>query len=64
MENLIKLSIIFSFKNEENNIPELLDRTIKTCLKCINEGLIRSYEIIFIDDNSDDNSFNLLKNYI
>tara|TARA_B100000886_G_C20423318_1_gene492634 strand:- start:1164 stop:2114 length:951 start_codon:yes stop_codon:yes gene_type:complete len=59
----MKLSIIFSFKNEENNIPELLERTLKTCLNCINEGLIGTYEIIFIDDNSDDNSFNLLKEY-
>ena len=63
MQNLIKLSIIFSFKNEENNIPELLDRTIKTCFRCINKGLISDYEIIFIDDDSDDNSFKILKEY-
>jgi len=53
------LSIIFSFKNEENNIPELIDRTIKICEK-INDD----YEIIFVDDDSTDKSKEIIKNLI
>ena len=47
------ISIIFSFRNESENILELVDRTVATMNK-INQD----YEIIFVDDNSTDNSKN------
>ena len=44
------VSIIFSFFNEENNIPELLNRT-KTHLKeLIKTKNIKNNEIIFVND--------------
>ena len=45
------LSVIISFKNEEENIGELIERIKKT----LDENNI-SYEIIFVDDKSLDNS--------
>lgn len=50
------LSIVFSFKNEEKNIPELVNRTIKTISNFNNW----KYEIIFVNDCSDDRSEELL----
>src|SRR3989338_10213821 len=52
---MIDLSIIIPLLNEEKNI-EILHRSIVNSLK---KGKI-SYEIIFIDDGSTDNSYNLL----
>src|SRR3989338_3560269 len=52
---MIDLSIIIPVLNEEKNI-EILHRSIVNSLK---KGKI-SYEIIFIDDGSNDNSYNLL----
>lgn len=46
------LSIVFSFRNENNNIPELVERTTKTLSK-FNTW---KYELIFVNDNSTDNS--------
>jgi len=46
------LSIVFSFKNEENNLPELISRIAKTCSKISNWD----YELIFVNDNSTDKS--------
>ena len=46
------LSIIFSFKNEEKNLPELISRTVKTCSEISNW----KYELIFVNDASDDSS--------
>ena len=46
------LSIVFSFKNEEKNLPELISRTVKTCSGISNWD----YELIFVNDNSTDKS--------
>ena len=46
------LSIVFSFKNEENNLPKLISRTVKTCSDISNWD----YELIFVNDNSTDKS--------
>ena len=54
------ISIIFSFFNEENNIPELLKRTKKVMNGLISAKSIRNYEIIFVNDASTDNSEALL----
>ena len=61
MSKLDKLSVLFSFKNEERNIKQLVKRTTDTCNLCIEDKLISEYEIIFVDDASDDNS-NLILN--
>jgi len=50
------ISIIFSFRNEEKVIPELISRTVKVLSK-----INYSYEIIFINDNSDDGSLDILE---
>ncbi len=53
------ISIIFSFKNEESNIPELINRTIRVCKKISDD-----YEIIFVDDKSTDKSKEIIKSHI
>ena len=50
------LSIIFSFRNEEKNIPELINRITSTINKLNNW----KYELIFVNDASDDNSEKIL----
>ena len=42
------LSLVFSFKNEEDNLVELVNRSIKSISKLKNWD----YELIFINDNS------------
>ena len=50
------LSIIFSFRNEERNIPELIKR-ISSVLTKLNNW---NYELIFVNDSSDDQSEKIL----
>ena len=50
------ITIIYSFKNENKNIQTLIDRTIKTCKK-----INKTFEIIFVDDASTDNSSEIIK---
>jgi dolichol-phosphate mannosyltransferase len=50
------LSIVFSFRNEEGNIKELVERINKS-LNILKDW---SYEIIFVNDDSTDNSENIL----
>ena len=56
MSKLDKLSVLFSFKNEERNIRKLVKRTTDVCNICLQKSLISEYEIIFVDDASDDRS--------
>lgn len=51
------LSLVFSFRNEDKNIPELVYRVSKS-LKFINNI---NYELIFVNDDSTDNSIKCLK---
>jgi glycosyltransferase involved in cell wall biosynthesis len=53
----IKISLVVPVYNEESNIKEFYYRLKKVLL-----DLPYSYEIIFINDSSDDNSSNLIKN--
>ncbi len=46
------LSIVFSFRNEDKNLPELVNRTTKTLSEIKNWN----YELIFVNDNSTDSS--------
>ena len=50
------ISVIFSFFNEENNIPELIKRTKTHLNSLVDEKKIKNYEIIFVNDASTDNS--------
>ena len=51
------ISFVFSFKNEEKNLKELVDRVDKTIKKV---GSYK-YELIFVNDNSNDSSENILE---
>lgn len=50
------LSCVFSFRNEQENIPELLSRVASACEKIKD----CTYEMIFVNDASTDQSLNLL----
>ena len=59
MSNEAKLvSIVLSFRNEENVLSELIQR-----LKAVLDKVIESYELIFIDDDSKDKSKEILRKY-
>jgi len=53
---LMDISIVIPVYNEEENLPILTSE-----LKDVLQGLGRSYEIIFVDDGSQDRSFKILK---
>ena len=53
------ISIIFSFRNEEKNLDELIERVTKTLNKLNNY----KYELIFVNDDSTDNSEKILTEY-
>ena len=50
------ISIVFSFRNEEENLKELIDRVTNSLLELEN----LSYELIFVNDNSNDASLSIL----
>ena len=50
------LSIVLSFRNEEENIKELVERIVKSLANLSNW----KYEIIFVNDDSTDDSKNIL----
>ena len=50
------LSIVFSFRNEEKNLQELIERTAKTIINLSNW----KYEMIFVNDFSTDKSEEIL----
>ena len=50
------LSVVFSFRNEEDNIKELVNRIDISLQKLINWN----YELIFVNDDSTDNSESIL----
>lgn len=52
------LSVVFSFRNEENVLDELIRRMRQTL-----DPLDLEYELIFVNDASDDASLELLLNY-
>jgi len=59
-----KISVVLSFFNESNNIPELLQRLRKVFADMIAEGIVGSYELVFVNDNSRDNSEALLRHEV
>ena len=57
---VIKLSMIFSFRNEEDVLQELISR-VRNVLKLEkNKGVLSSHELIFINDHSTDRSEEIL----
>ena len=52
------LSVVFSFRNEEGNIKELVNRINISLEKLTNWN----YELIFVNDDSTDNSESILLN--
>ena len=51
------ISFVFSFKNEEKNLHELVKRVDSSVAKINNYN----YELIFVNDNSDDDSEKILE---
>ena len=54
------LSVVLSFRNEEDTLPEFIRRTRATLAAAKQDGLIRGWELIFVNDDSLDNSLNVL----
>ncbi len=50
------LSLVFSFRNEAEILPEFIKRLRKVLLDLRGEGKISGYEFIFVDDRSTDKS--------
>jgi len=53
---VLKYSIVVPFHNEEENVTELYDR-----LKVVMEATNESFELVFVDDGSSDNTFWMLQ---
>lgn len=56
-----KISVVLSFYNEAGVIPEMLRRLRRVFEGLIGEKLVGSYEIIFVNDNSTDQSEAMLR---
>ncbi|RUT66001.1 undecaprenyl-phosphate 4-deoxy-4-formamido-L-arabinose transferase [Morganella morganii] len=50
-----KVSVVIPVYNEEESLPQLLERTIKSC-----QSLKQAYEIVLVDDGSRDRSAKML----
>jgi undecaprenyl-phosphate 4-deoxy-4-formamido-L-arabinose transferase len=57
MDN-VQIAIVIPVYNEEENLPTLMQR-----LMPVMQGLGKSFEVIFIDDGSRDNSLKILKGF-
>lgn len=55
-----KLSVIFSFRNEQEVLPELIRRLRNVLNQEKLEGILSSYELIFVNDASTDKSEEIL----
>jgi glycosyltransferase involved in cell wall biosynthesis len=61
MRPIRKASVVLSFYNEENNLPELIKRLRNVFSYLLASNVLESYELIFVNDNSTDNSEILLR---
>ncbi len=52
------ISVVFSFRNEETVLPELVERTVRVFENSFNES--DQYELIFVNDASTDRSLDIL----
>jgi len=55
------LSVVFSFRNEEETLPELIDRTTAMLRSLEDAGELSGSEIIFVDDDSVDRSAAIIR---
>jgi polyisoprenyl-phosphate glycosyltransferase len=55
-----KLSVIFSFYNEEKNLPEALSRLTAILSEEVRLGHLGDFELVFVDDDSRDKSHEIL----
>jgi dolichol-phosphate mannosyltransferase len=55
------LSVLFSFRNEQANIPELLHRTRTVLQAEVDKNALAGFELVFVNDASTDRSLELLK---
>ena len=62
-KNMI-LSVVFSFRNEEEVLPELIKRTRDVLNQEQEKAGISSYELIFVNDSSTDNSLKILEEHL
>jgi dolichol-phosphate mannosyltransferase len=56
-----RLAVLFSFRNEEDNIPELLRRSRAVLQREVEQGALSGYEMVFVNDASTDRSLQLLQ---
>jgi glycosyltransferase involved in cell wall biosynthesis len=59
-----KISVILSFYNEQNILPELIARMRSVFKRLIDDKKVADYELIFVNDHSKDDSEALLRAYI
>jgi len=59
--HLPKISVVLSFYNEETTIPELLSRMRSVFTNLIEDNKIIGYELVFVNDDSTDNSLKYLQ---
>src|SRR5688572_22953518 len=59
--DIASLSIVFSFRNEEEVLPELLNRVRSVMDQEIAAGHLSEYELIFVNDASTDRSEVILR---
>lgn len=55
------LSIVFSFRNEAEVLPELIRQTREVLSGEVQKGVLRGYELIFVNDASTDASLDILR---
>jgi len=58
-----KLSVIFSFYNEEGNIPEAVNRLTAILSEEVGKKNLGDFELIFVDDDSHDQSATILADF-
>ncbi len=56
----VSLSIVFSFRNEAEVLPQLVQRTRAVMKEAAQKHLIKDYQMVFVNDASSDNSLALL----
>lgn len=59
MDREMMISLVIPVYNEEANLPRLIER-----LRSVMQTTGRSYEIVFVDDGSRDNSLSVLKGFL
>lgn len=60
----LKLSVILSFYNEQDVLCEFLSRIRKVFASLIKENIVETYELIFVNDNSTDDSEKYLRSEV